>query len=202
MKRIATLFAAASLLGACKSTPQRIDPESDAAVTSMGVDYAEIVEWSEELTRRMLESGFLDSNEFGEHPVRMVVSDVENKTDLVQFPKEMMLARIRSALLRSGKVRLVSTYGTDATDEMTRDTQELANDPLFDASQVPAEGQASVARLSLRAQILWSHSSSGRAKQNTYEVRMFVTDVRTGEVVWEDVSDPIAKKKTRSRFGL
>lgn len=199
MKRFIPFLIPLFLVVGCRSGPKRIDPQSDEALTTMGVDFAEIVEWSETLTRRMVDSGFLDRGNYG-LPVNMVVSDIENRTDLSQFPRESMLGRIRSTLLQTGKVIFVSTYGRDAVDTMTRDTQELAQDPLFDAGQVPAPGQASVARLSLRTQILWHHAAAGRARQNTYEVRMFVSDVVTGQVVWEGFSDPIAK--TRSRGGI
>lgn len=200
MKQILLLVLPLALLAGCRSGPQRIDPHSDRAITTMGVDFAEIVEWSETLTRRMVDSGVFERGY--QQPVPMVVSDVENRTDLSQFPKESMLGRIRSTLLQSGKVVFVATYGTDARDEMVRDTQELARDPLFDQSQVPALGQATVAQLSLRTQILWHHAAAGRAQQNTYEVRMLVNDVRTGQVVWEGFSDPIAKARSRGGVGL
>ena len=185
----------------CQNEPKRIDPSGDEAVTSAGVDYNEIVEWTDTLTRRMLQSSFLDSGEFGPQPIKVVVSDIENKTDLSHFPKEILLGNIRSSLLESGKARFVSTYGSDATDDMTRDTQDLADDPLFDSSQVPAQGQATVARLSLRTQILWVRSQGTKQAQNTYEVRMWVTDVKNGEVVWEGRSDPIAKKFKKGSVG-
>lgn len=182
------------LLFSCTTEPKRIDPDGDEAVVSAGVDYNEIVEWTDTLTQRMLNSGFLDTGEFGPKPVKMVVSDIENKTDLSHFPKELLLGNIRSALLQSGKARWVSTYGADGTDEMTRDTQGLKDDPLFDSSQVPEQGQATVARLSLRTQILWVQSQGTKMAQNTYVVRMFISDVKNGEIVWENRSDPIAKK--------
>lgn len=186
----------------CKSGPKRIDPDGDEAVTSAGVDYNEIIEWTDTLTQRMLTSGFLDREfEFGPKPVKMVVSNIENKTDLSHFPNDLLLGNIRSALLNSGKARFVSTYGSDGTDEMTRDTQDLKDDPLFDPTQVPEQGQATVARLSLRTQILWTHSQGLDDAQNTYVVRMFVSDVKNGEVVWEDRSNPIAKKFERGSVG-
>lgn len=183
-----------SLSVACQTGPKRIDPGGDEAVVSAGVDYAEIVEWTDTLTQRMITSGFLDTGEFGDKPIKMVVSTIENKTDLSHFPTELLLTNIRTSLLQSGKARWVSTYGSDATDEMTRDTQELKDDPLFNSSQVPEQGQASVARLSLRTQILWTHSQGLKDSQNTYIVRMWVSDVRNGETVWENQSNPIAKK--------
>ena len=199
--KAACLISILALSTSCGSAPKRIDPYGEESVTSMGVDYNESVEWSETLTKRMLESGFLRSDEFGPKPVKMVVSDIENKTDLSQFPTEMVLGRMRTNLLSSGLVRFVSTYGTDGTDEMTRDTQLLREDPLFDSQQVPELGQATVAGLSLRTQILWARSGTGKKSQNTYEVRMFVTDVRNGEVVWEDFSAPVAKRQVKSGIG-
>jgi hypothetical protein len=200
MKQLIPFTFILALLVGCESSPKRIDPQSDDALTTMGVDFNEIVEWSETLTRRMLDAGFLDRGY--NLPVVMVVSDIENRSDLSQFPRESMLGRIRSTMLQTGKVIFTSAYGRDATDTMTRDTQDLARDPLFDTSQVPAPGQASVARLSLRTQILWHHASQGRARQNTYEVRMFVTDVVNGQVVWEGFSDPIAKARSRGGIGF
>ena len=201
LSQAACLFSLLVLASGCGTAPKRIDPLGEEAVTSMGVDYQELIEWSEVLTGRMLESGFLRSEEFGPKPVKMVVSDIENKTDLSQFPNEMVIGRMRSNLLKSGLVRFVSTYGTDGRDEMTRDTQFLKDDPLFDSAQVPELGQATVASLSLRTQILWARSGAGKKSQNTYEVRMFITDVRNGEVVWEDFSTPVAKRQVKPGIG-
>jgi len=178
----------------CQSEVQRIDPGGDQRVTSAGVDFNEIIEWTDTLTQRMLSAGFLDTGEFGTQPIRMVVSDVENKTDLSHFPNELLLTNIRSSLLQSGKARWVSTYGADGRDDMTRDTRDLADDPMFDKQQVPGQGKATVARLSLRTQILWTHSQGVSDSQNTYIVRMWTTDTVNGEVVWEGQSNPIAKK--------
>ena len=84
---------------------------------------------------------------------------------------------------------------------MTRDTQFLKDDPLFDSAQVPELGQATVASLSLRTQILWARAGAGKKSQNTYEVRMFITDVRNGEVIWEDFSSPVAKRQVKPGIG-
>lgn len=182
-----------ALATACQSGPKRVDPGGDGTVTSAGVDYNEIVEWTDRLTQQMLASGFLDSGEFGPKPVKMVVSKISNKTDLSHFPEEVLIGKIRTALLQSGKARFVTTYGAEGTDEITRDTQELKNDPLFDKSQVPQSGQATVARLALATTISWQHSQGLDEAQNTYIVQMQVTDVTNGEEIWRGESNPIAK---------
>lgn len=201
LSQVACLISLLAITSSCGSAPKRIDPLGKEAVTSMGVDYQELIEWSEVLTSRILQAPFLHSQEFGPKPLKMVLSDIENKTDLSQFPNEMVMGRMRSTLLKSGLVRFVSTYGADGRDEMTRDTQFLKDDPLFDSSQVPELGQATVASLSLRTQILWARSGAGKKSQNTYEVRMFITDVRNGEVVWEDFSTPVAKRQVKPGIG-
>ncbi len=196
---VLALMIAPALVG-CGSKPTRIDPTGDRKLTTMEADYDEIVEWSAQLTDRMLAAGYLDHQEYQPHPVRMVVSDIENKTDIANFPYEMMIGRIRASLLNSGKVRYVATYGRDGTDTMPDATQDLPNDPKFENPQW-LDQKFSVARLSLRTQILYRSARAGRDSQNTYEVRMFVVDNANGEVVWEAFSDPIGKRATRPVFG-
>ncbi|MCB9915753.1 MAG: hypothetical protein H6828_11485 [Planctomycetes bacterium] len=200
-KTLILLLPLLAAFTACKSEPKRIDPYSDEAVTSAGVDYPEIREWIDKLADQMLRSGVLDSPEFGAKPIKMVCSTIENNTDLSHFPTDILVGRLKDTIANSGKVRFVTTYGSQGTDDMTRDTRELANDPLFDSSQAPPQGTASVARLSLRTQISWIRSQGTKQAQNTYEVRMFVTDVLTGEQVWGASSDPIAKKVKKGSVG-
>lgn len=185
----------------CNSGPRRIDPTGSEAVTTMGVDYAEVLEWSSTLTNRMINSAFLDTGEFGEQPIRMVVSTIENRTDISNFPTDSMLGRIRASLRSSGKIRMVSTYGDDARDAMPGQTQQLENDPNFENPEWREQGSFSVARLSLRTRILYIGAAEGRDRQKTYEVRMWVTDNRNGEVVWEGFSDPISKVGRRAAVG-
>jgi len=202
LPRILPLLLAGFFLTGCGTPPHQIEPTGDEKVTSMGVDYDGILTWSESLTRRMLASGFLEAEAYQPHPVRMVISDIENRTDLPGLPTEMLIGRIRSVLLSSGKVRVLSSYGREATDTMVDETDDVARDPRFENPDwQQEEGRLSLARLSLRAQVLFHASRAGRARQNTYEVRLFVSDLANGEVVWEGFSDPIAKKSVRPGIG-
>ncbi len=197
--KIVGIFVA-GWVGGCGEGAHNLRP-GEASVVSIYVDYQDMQIWADTLTKRMLDDGFLDAPEYLPHPVKMVVSDIENKTDVSHFPTGMILGKIRVALRASRKVRYIGTYGKDGVDSMPVDTEELVNDPSFDRSQIPRPGQKSVAKLSFRTQILSTSSRSGRDRQNTYEVRVFVTDVRNGEVVWEGFSDPAIKKMTRAKVG-
>src|SRR5690606_18244117 len=123
------ILGAMLALTACSRGPERIDPYSDDKVTSMEADYNELVEWAETLTNRMLQDGYLDDPAFGAQPVPMVISTVENLTDMSRLPKEMVIGRVRAALRSSEKVRIVSSYGDEATDHMALDQQDIHNDP-------------------------------------------------------------------------
>ena len=195
------LVCGAMGVSGCGHGPKAIEPRGDERVTTMEADYREIRMWARTLAQRMLQSGVLNDYSEGSEPVRMVVSDIENKTNMSNFPEEMVLGRLRSTLTNSGKVRYVSTYGEGATDDMSKRTQDLPQDSDFENPEWVEERKFKVARLSLRTQFLYRAARSGRERQNTYEVRMFVTDTATGEVVWEDFSDPIGKKATRGIFG-
>ena len=98
---VSSLIALGALTG-CQSPPVvKVDAETDQAVVSSGIDYLEIQDAADDLTRRMLASGFLEN--YRPHPTRMVVSDIENKTDISGFPNEILLSRVRERLLESGK---------------------------------------------------------------------------------------------------
>ncbi|MGF1633201.1 MAG: hypothetical protein ACFCVE_05070 [Phycisphaerae bacterium] len=193
------LTSMAALLVGCSTGPTRIDPTGDQAVVTQGIDYEAFVAWSGQLTDKMLASGFLQDYP---RPVRMVVSDVENRTDLPYLPEEGMIGRIRSKLGSSGQVRYVSSIGTDAVDRMNLDVRELDRDPRFERREEQGPGTLVRPRLSLGAQILSYNAVAGRERQDTYEVRMYVTDLDTGEVVWEDFSEPIAKFARRGVLGF
>ena len=195
------IACAAILIAGCGAPPHRTDPSDPRPVDLDNVSYPGIVQWSQTLADRMLNDGFLDHEAYTPHPVRMVVSEIENKTNMTNFPEEMILTRVRQKLRNARKVRFVATYGEDATDPMPGRTEELPEDPRFEDPEW-REQKFKVARLSLRTQILYRHAHQDRTTENTYEVRMFVVDNATGEVVWEGLSDPIAIQATRPVIGF
>lgn len=190
--------------------PQRVSP--DDRINSRGLDRLEMDEAADELTRRMLSSGFLDRYvrqaqvvENGQvytypEPVRMVVSEIENLSDIPRFPKEIVATRVRTRLLESGKVQFVSFFGKDGTDEYATGIQDDLRDQFkeLDESSLPAGKSLQAPRLSLRTQIQYATATNGQVRQNDYQIRMFVSDMQTGLVVWEGVSEPVSKIEATS----
>ena len=189
------------LLGvACGPASQRIDPRGDQQVQGETATFSQFTDASTEMLGKMLRSDFLDREEYRPHPVRMVVSEVENKTDTLP-PTELMLSRIREGLLNSGKVVYVSTLGSDGTDRLTIEAPDelLRGRDNFRADTLPAADRFEAPRLSLRTQILWYAQVGNRARQSTYAVRMLVSDLQRGVTVWESTSEPIAIRTERGR---
>ncbi|BAM04639.1 hypothetical protein [Phycisphaera mikurensis] len=193
-------IAAALLVASCGPASQRIDPRGDRQVQGETATFAQFSDAASEMLGKMLRSDFLDREAYRPHPVRMVVSDIENKTDTLP-PTELMLSRIREGLLNSGKVVYVSTLGSDGTDRFTTEApgQLLDGRPNFRDDTLPEAGQFEAPRLSLRTQVLWYAQVGNQARQSTYVVRMFVSDVQRGVTIWESTSDPIAIRTERGR---
>jgi hypothetical protein len=194
----ALMLTCTLVLSACNTGPKRIEPDSNEGLVTTGVDYPELVEWSGTLTNRMLQHGFLDRPEYKPHPVRLVISEIENETNLPRLNKDVVLGRIRAALNNSNKVRVVSSIGYDRTDVMIDQERDLADDPRFKDAPQDQPATLERPRLSLRTVFLYVGARQGRRAQNTYEVRMIVSDLVSGEVVWEGFSEPVSKLSKRS----
>ena len=68
-----------------------------------------------------------------------------------------------------------------------RENTALPSDPMFNKQQAEertAQGTATVPMLSVNAQILSAYERTKNAEQSNYEMRMWVVDLRTGEVVF------------------
>lgn len=206
-------ISALALIAGCETTPagpQRVSP--DDRINSRGLDRLEIDEAADELTRRMLNSGFLDQYvgtvqmvENGQtitykRPARMVVSDIENLSDIPRFPKENIMSRVRTRLLESGKVQFVAFFGKDGTDQYAKGIQDDLEHEFkeLDTESLPERKNLQAPRLSLRTQIQYATATNGQLRQNDYQVRMFVSDIQTGLVVWEGVSEPVSKIEAAS----
>lgn len=193
LNRLVPIAVLSLLPTGCNPPPKRIDPTGPESITTMHLDYSDLREWSDSLTQEMLTDGFLDAYP---RPVIMQVSTVENKTSISDIPTEMVFGRIRSGLRRDNRVRFVATLGSDARDNAVRENTELTNDPMFNQQQVAertAQGTATVPVLSVNSQILSAYERANNVKQKNYEMRMWVVDLRNGEVVWEGFSNAVAK---------
>ncbi|MCA8960397.1 MAG: hypothetical protein KDC38_07785 [Planctomycetes bacterium] len=191
-------FVMAGLSGCGSTGPRRIDASGDEAVVSMGLDYGDIVEVAGDLAKKLVTDSFLNYPPYqGNYPIKMVLSNTENKTNLRDLNTDMITQRVRSTALNSGKVRFVASFGSGPTDDIVKGAQDVKDDSRFNQDQVPKEGSLTFPQMSLVTQIQYVRSTDGKNRQNTYQVAMFVTDIQSGEIMWEEFSGPIAKLSSR-----
>lgn len=190
---VISVLAAAALSG-CNQPPKRIDPTGREAVTSMGVDYGDAQETATSMTHQMLASGSFRPYP---RPVLARYNNTINKTSDPNLPVDVVNTRIRSTLLNSGQIQFTSALRTaEGHDPAIREARELANDPMFNQQSVQQSGAMNAVeapQVSFNSEFLSVYSTDGSAKQRTYELRIFVTDLLTGRVIWEGTSKPIAK---------
>lgn len=182
------------LLAGCSQPPKRIDPTGTEAVTSMSVDYGDAQEIAASLTHKMLSSSAF--NQYP-RPVLARYNNTVNNTSDPSVPASIVNTRIRSTLLNSGQIQFTSALRTaEGHDQGVREARELANDPMFNQQSVQQSGAMNAVdapQISVNSEFQSVYSSDGKTKQRTYQLRIFVTDLLTGRVIWEDSSKPIAK---------
>jgi hypothetical protein len=109
----------------------------------------------------------------------------------------MVTTAIRSRLIRSGEFEFTAALATaEGSDPSVREARELANDPMFDQKTVQdtgPQGAVHAPQLSVNSELLSAYSANRDDSQRTFELRVWVVDLKTGRTVWENTSKPISK---------
>lgn len=181
-------FAIAGLmLAGCETIPEIVDQEHDTGHTVMGLDYRDFNKAAMEMVDDLLKSGAFGRP--GNKPAVMVVSRITNKTGL-NLDTDMLIKKIRVALMRAGKVQVTTAYGLNGPeDQMTG----LVQDELgIAAPSVPPE-------LSLSGKILEAPNRyDSSTTQLDYYFQLSMTDVKTGLTIWEDERRIIKRGSSRT----
>ncbi|WP_102505670.1 penicillin-binding protein activator LpoB [Salinivibrio kushneri] len=179
------------ILAGCASQARYVDPGADNGPVSMGLDYRDFEKAATESVESMLASGAVDNPRGGRYI--MVVSRVTNDT-MQRIDTDQLVKKIRSALLRSGKVVTTTAIGVNGPeDEMSMKARELRNSEEFDQSGVQKKGTLQAPDLSLSGKIIQKNRQAGGEQQVEYYVQLTLTDLKTGLAFWEDET-PIIKR--------
>lgn len=199
----ATILAGLGLafaVAGCKQTPQRVDPSGNEAIVTMGMDYADAKEIATNMASQLLQSPKISAYQVSGKPILARYNPTLNKTSMPdrEIPVEVMSTAIRSRLISSGQMELTAALQTaEGSDASVREARELANDPMFDPASVQATGPMGTVeapQLSINSELLSVYAANSQQKQRTFELRVFVVDLRTGRTIWESQSSPIAKR--------
>jgi PBP1b-binding outer membrane lipoprotein LpoB len=195
--------ASAVLLLGCNSDPVRVDPTGNEAITTMGLDYGDSQEIATNMADQLLQSQKLSAYRTGPKSILARYNNTVNKSSIPDrdLPVSMVTTAIRSRLIRSGEFEFTAALETaEGADPSVREARELANDPMFDQTTVQESGSMGTVdapRLSVNSELLSAYSANQNDSQRTFELRVWVVDLKNGRTIWENTSKPISKRSRR-----
>ena len=197
LSSLALSAIAGAFASGCGSPATYKDSRGNDLVVSLDkVNVQDFNQAADKLVQSMATSGVLANAP--RKPAVLGISRVVNDTS-DQFDTDQLLKRIRVALLQTGKVQVSTTVGLGgrAEDPMAKGTKDMNDFVSGKGSAVPDN----LPDYTLTAKILENRASAGSTKQVTYTFQMSLTDVRSGNAVWEG-NEEITKQGSKSSLGF
>ena len=189
------LAAAVGLLGGgCATNAHYIQTGGSQSVVTIGaVNIQDFIQASDAMTGELLASGALDR--VAKPPAVLAISRIVNSTG-TQLDTDLLIKKIRVAILQSGKAMTTTTMGLGGT----------AEDPMAKGLQQENEFKSDVKNtrtpdFTLSGKIIQLAVKAGNTSQSTYSFQLSLTDAKTGLAVWEGEKE-ITKQGTRSSVGF
>ena len=197
MKNLASTLAIVSstalLLSGCASGPE-VSYQDPGKVETLTADFGTTD--VQMITDKMVAS-LLETPVFGtERPV-LWVTPIRNKTS-EHIDTKMVTDRIRTALIKSGKVRF--TAASDIPKELQKQLDYQNESGIVDQSTASQQARQIGAKFMIYGEIGSIVKQSGRSKLVDYQVTLNLTNVQTGIIEWAD-DQSIRKGSTRATVG-
>ena len=171
--------------GGCATDAHYIQTGGSQSVVTIGaVNIQDFIQASDAMTGELLASGALDR--VATPPAVLAISRIVNSTG-TQLDTDLLIKKIRVALLNSGKALTTTTIGLGGT----------AEDPLAKELQQQTTRKPD---FTLSGKIIETKVRAGNTSQSTYSFQLSLTD-RQGLAVWEGEKE-ITKQGTRSSVGF
>lgn len=148
------------------------------------------------ITDKMV-SSLLETPVFGSDRPVIWVSQIRNKTS-EHIDTKMITDRIRTALLKSGRVRF--TAASDIPKELQRQITYQNESGIVDPSTAAGQARQIGAKFMLYGEVGSIVKQAGRSKLVDYQVTLNLTNVETGIIEWAD-DKSIRKGSTRQLIG-
>jgi len=189
------LAAAIPLLaGGCASRAHYIQTGGRESIVSVNsINIQDFIQAADSATSDLLASGRLDK--VANPPAVIAISRIVNNTGQ-QIDTDLLVKKIRVALLNSGKAQTTTTMGVGGT----------AEDPMAKGLQQEAEFKADqqttrTPDFTLSGKIIQTVAHDGNTSQSTFSFQLSLTDTRNGLAVWEGEKE-ITKQGGRSSIGF
>lgn len=180
---IPVVTLAAALAGCSSPNAHYIQTGGQESVVNVGqINIQDFMSAADSATSDLLASGVLDR--VPHPPAVLAISRIVNNTSQ-QLDTDLLVKKIRVALLQSGKAVTTTTYGLGGPeDPLAAQTQQSSVMPDF----------------TLSGKIIETFVRAGDIRQATYSFQLSLTD-RRGLAVWEGEKQ-ITKQGTRPSVGF
>jgi len=157
------------------------------------INIQDFIEAANTATSDLLASGALDK--VANPPAVLAISRIVNNTGQ-QIDTDLLIKKIRVAVLNSGKAQVTTTMGLGGT----------AEDPMAKGLQQEAEFKSDqkttrTPDFTLSGKIIQTTAKDGNTSQSTYSFQLSLTDAKTGLAVWENEKE-ITKQGGRPSVGF
>ena len=194
-KIIFSLLAALPfVIGGCATNAHYVETGGRENVVSVNqINIQDYIQAANAAVNDLLASGALDR--VPNPPAVLAISRIVNNTGQ-QIDTDLLVKKIRVAVLNSGKAQTTTTMGLGGT----------AEDPMAKGLQQENEfiNDQKVTRkpdFTLSGKIIETTARAGSTRQSTYSFQLSLTDARTGLATWEGEKE-ITKQGTRSSVGF
>lgn len=194
-KIIFSLLAALPfVIGGCATNAHYVETGGRENVVSVNqINIQDYIQAANAAVNDLLASGALDR--VPNPPAVLAISRIVNNTGQ-QIDTDLLVKKIRVAVLNSGKAQTTTTMGLGGTaeDPMAKGLQQ-ENEFMNDQKTTRKPD------FTLSGKIIETTARAGSTRQSTYSFQLSLTDARTGLAVWEGEKE-ITKQGTRPAVGF
>ena len=180
---VSLVAVSAAFITGCGTDAHYVETGGNRNVVSVGqINIQDYIQAANTMTGELLASGALDRVK--NPPAILAISRIVNNTGN-QIDTDLLVKKIRVALLQSGKALTTTTFGLgNAEDPLAKQMQQTTH---------PAD-------FSLSGKIIQLNAKAGDTTQATYSFQLSLTDTQ-GLAVWEGEKE-ISKQGTRGGIGF
>ncbi len=184
------LVLAALFLAGCTSTQETrtVDATGTEAVNTSAINSQDWANAADQLINSLFSSGALDRAP--RTPAILAIDRIINNTTLM-VDTDLLIKKIRVAMLNSGKVQISNTLGLGERAVVASEAAEL------EEMQTGKKQKTLVPDFTLSAKLVQQTDRSNKVTQNTYSFQMSLIATKTGLTVWEEEKS-IAKQTKRA----
>jgi uncharacterized protein (TIGR02722 family) len=194
-KIIFSLLAALPfVIGGCATNAHYVETGGRENVVSVNqINIQDYIQAANAAVNDLLASGALDR--VPNPPAVLAISRIVNNTGQ-QIDTDLLVKKIRVAVLNSGKAQTTTTMGLGGTaeDPMAKGLQQ-ENEFMNDQKTTRKPD------FTLSGKIIETLARSGSTRQSTYSFQLSLTDSKTGLAIWEGEKE-ITKQGTRPSVGF